>query len=222
MFAVVRTGGKQYRVAPKDVIQVERLKTAAGEAIELGEVLAMSDGEIVSLGRPLVEGARVAATVVEHIRGEKIIVFRKKRRKNYRRKLGHRQELTVLRIDEILAAGEKRKVRRKKKAEAAEDAAPEGGAEAKKPAKAKTGTTTRKRAAPKAKPAEDAPATVATAETAAEASADTAAEVAAEAPAEVTAEDAAEPTAAEPTAAEEPAAETTDDSPADEPAEEKG
>ena len=118
MFAVVRSGGKQYRVAPEDVIQVERLKAEAGETIELGEVLAMSDGETVSLGQPLLDGARVAATVVEHKRGEKIIVFRKKRRKNYRRKRGHRQELTVLRIDEILAAGQKRRARRKKKTEA--------------------------------------------------------------------------------------------------------
>ena len=76
MFAVVRSGGKQYRVAPDDVIRVERLKAEAGEAIELGEVLAMSDGDTVSLGQPLVEGARVAATVVEHTRGDKIIVFR--------------------------------------------------------------------------------------------------------------------------------------------------
>jgi large subunit ribosomal protein L21 len=109
MFAVLRTGGKQYRVTPEDVIQVERLTAEAGESIELDDVLAIGDGDAVSLGQPVLEGARVAATVVEHTRGKKILVFRKKRRKNYRRKRGHRQDLTLLRIDEILAAGEKRK-----------------------------------------------------------------------------------------------------------------
>lgn len=106
MFAVVRTGGKQYRVAPEDVIEVERLAAAPGEAVALGDVLAVGDGEAVSLGRPHVDGARVAATVVEHKRGPKIIVFRKKRRKNHRRKRGHRQHLTVLRIDDIVAGEE--------------------------------------------------------------------------------------------------------------------
>ena len=126
MFAVVCTGGKQYRVAPEDVIQVERLAAEAGQAIELGEVLAIGDGDSVSLGRPLVDGARVAATVVEHRRGDKIIVFRKKRRKNFRRKRGHRQELTVLRIDDILAAGARREPA---KAGARPETAEEAGAE---------------------------------------------------------------------------------------------
>ena len=106
MFAVVRTGGKQYRVSPDDVIPVERLDAEAGQSVELNEVLACGDGESVSLGQPLVEGARVAATVLEHRRGEKIIVFRKKRRKNFRRRRGHRQALTVLRIDRIETADE--------------------------------------------------------------------------------------------------------------------
>lgn len=108
MFAVVRSGGKQYRVAPEDVIQVERLAVEPGQRVELGDVLAVGEGEAVSLGHPCVEGARVAATVVEHRRGEKIVVFRKKRRKNHRRKRGHRQHLTVLRIDDILVAEEGR------------------------------------------------------------------------------------------------------------------
>ncbi len=101
MFAVIRTGGKQYRVSPEDRIQVERLDAAEGETVELDEVLALGDGESVSFGRPLLAGARVAATVVEHGRADKIIVFRKKRRKNHRRRRGHRQNLTVLRIDDI-------------------------------------------------------------------------------------------------------------------------
>ena len=145
MFAVVRTGGKQYRVAPEDVIQVERLAAEAGQTIELSEVLAIGDNDSVSLGRPLVDGARVAATVVEHKRGDKIIVFRKKRRKNFRRKRGHRQDLTVLRIDEILAAGERRtpakkaaKPRKTAKAKAKEAAdAPAAKAKEKKPPKPK-------------------------------------------------------------------------------------
>lgn len=108
MFAVIETGGKQYRVSPEDVIRVERLPVEAGAALELPEVLAMGEGDNVTLGKPRVDGARVAATVIEHVRGDKIIVFRKNRRKNYRRKQGHRQDLTLIRIDEILAAGQKR------------------------------------------------------------------------------------------------------------------
>ena len=106
MFAVIKTGGKQYRVEPQDVIEVERLLTPTGEVIELTDVLAMARDEGVTLGQPLVEGARVAATVLEHRRADKVIVFRKLRRKNYRRTKGHRQNQTVLRIEEILAAGE--------------------------------------------------------------------------------------------------------------------
>ncbi|MBT3628665.1 MAG: 50S ribosomal protein L21 [Rhodospirillaceae bacterium] len=107
MFAVIKTGGKQYRVSPQDIIRVERLSSPAGEVVELTDVLAMSREDGVKLGQPLVEGARVAATVLEHCRDDKIIVFRKQRRKNYRRTKGHRQHQTVLRIEEILAEGEK-------------------------------------------------------------------------------------------------------------------
>ncbi len=169
MFAVVRTGGKQYRVAPDGVIRVERLKAAAGETIELDEVLAMGDGETVSLGRPLVDGARVAATVVEHTRGEKVIVFRKKRRKNHRRKRGHRQELTVLRIDEILAAGQERQPP-KGEEEVAADAKPAAGTKTRKrrTAKAGSGAKPRKRTAAQAETGETAAPTEATAEAAAE------------------------------------------------------
>ena len=110
MYAVIKTGGKQYRVAKDDVIVVERLAGLAGDKIELDQVLMLDDGKAPTLGTPLVDGARVAATVLDQSRGEKIIVFKKKRRKNYRRTMGHRQDLTVLRITNILAKGKKTKV----------------------------------------------------------------------------------------------------------------
>src|ERR1700690_3091938 len=105
MFAVIRTGGKQYKVAKDDVIAVEKLAGEPGATIELGEVLMLGDGATVSAGTPLVSGASVSATLVEQRRADKIIVFKKKRRHNYRRKNGHRQYQTVLRIDEIHAEG---------------------------------------------------------------------------------------------------------------------
>ena len=101
MFAVIRTGGKQYKVAKDDVIAVEKLDGEPGMTVELGEVLMVGDGATVSTGTPLLAGASVSATLVEHRRADKIIVFKKKRRQNYRRKKGHRQHQTVLRIDEI-------------------------------------------------------------------------------------------------------------------------
>jgi large subunit ribosomal protein L21 len=101
MFAVIRTGGKQYKVAQGDVIAVEKLTGEPGATIELGEVLMVGDGATVSSGAPLVAGASVSAELVEHNRADKIIVFKKKRRHNYRRKNGHRQHQTVLRITGI-------------------------------------------------------------------------------------------------------------------------
>ena len=106
MYAVVRTGGKQYRVTRNDVITVEKLGGEVGETVELNEVLAMDKGEGPTIGEPLVEGARVTAEVVDQARGDKVVVFKKKRRKNYRRRRGHRQPVTVLRIGHILAEGE--------------------------------------------------------------------------------------------------------------------
>jgi large subunit ribosomal protein L21 len=109
MYAVIRTGGKQYRVAPDDVLDIEKISGEVGDIVEFGEVLLLGgDGE-PQLGLPLVAGATVAAEVVEHHRGEKIIVFKKKRRQNYRRKNGHRQSLTTVRFTEILTNGEKPK-----------------------------------------------------------------------------------------------------------------
>jgi len=107
MYAVVKTGGKQYRVAQGDVFVVERLAGEPDSVIELDQVLMLDNGKETVIGTPLVEGARVAAEVVEQARGDKIIVFKMKRRKDYRRTKGHRQDLTVLRVTEILGKGEK-------------------------------------------------------------------------------------------------------------------
>src|SRR5271167_3444345 len=104
MFAVIRTGGKQYKVAKDDVVAVEKLAGEPGAAIELAEVLMIGEGAEVATGTPLLAGASVAATVVEQKRAPKIIVFKKQRRKNYRRKKGHRQYQTVLHITEIRGA----------------------------------------------------------------------------------------------------------------------
>lgn len=100
-YAVVETGGKQYRVEANDTLEVERLPAEAGDTIELAPVLAVSDGSALRVGTPQVEDAKVSATVVEHTRGDKVVVFKKKRRKGYSVKQGHRQELTVLKIDSI-------------------------------------------------------------------------------------------------------------------------
>jgi len=104
MFAVIKTGGKQYRVASGDVIKVEKLAAEAGATVALDQVLMVGEGAEATIGTPLVAGATVSAEVIAQDRGPKIIVFKKKRRQNYRRKNGHRQDLTVLRITEISAA----------------------------------------------------------------------------------------------------------------------
>ncbi|HEY7242525.1 MAG TPA: 50S ribosomal protein L21 [Xanthobacteraceae bacterium] len=101
MFAVIKTGGKQYRVAAEDVIRVDKIAANPGEIIQLPEVLLVG-GENVTLGAPTVAGASVAVEVLEQGRGPKIIAFKKRRRKNSRRKRGHRQEFTLLRVTEIL------------------------------------------------------------------------------------------------------------------------
>ena len=105
MHAVIKTGGKQYRVAEGDVIRVERLDGEVGGTLAFDQVLMVSGGgDEPRIGTPLVQGASVTAEVLDQTRGPKIIVFKKKRRKNYRRKKGHRQDLTVLRIREIALA----------------------------------------------------------------------------------------------------------------------
>jgi len=116
MFAVIRTGGKQYRVAAEDVITVDKVKGEPGEIIEFGEVLLLG-GDSVQVGSPTVGGASVAGEVVDQGRGPKVIAFKKRRRQNSRRKRGHRQEFTVVRITEILTDG--RRPTPRSKAEAA-------------------------------------------------------------------------------------------------------
>jgi large subunit ribosomal protein L21 len=106
MFAVIRTGGKQYRVAAEDLIRIDKVAGNPGEIVEFGEVLVVG-GDNVTLGAPTVSGASVAAEVVEQGRGPKVIVFKKRRRKNSRRKRGHRQEFTLVRVTEILTDGAK-------------------------------------------------------------------------------------------------------------------
>mgnify|MGYP006353514273 FL=1 len=156
MFAVIRTGGKQYRVAPNDIIEIERIAGEPGDIITLGEVLLLG-GDSPKTGSPTIAGALVAAEVMEQTRGDKIIVFKKKRRKNYRRNKGHRQDLTLLRITEILTDGKKpsqRKVARPqpKKVEAKKPEADEAEVKpAKKPAAKKAAPA--KKTAPAKKPA---------------------------------------------------------------------
>ena len=101
-YAVIETGGKQYRVQQGDVLDVELLKADAGSSVEF-DVLAFSNGSELSIGTPVVAGAKVKASVVEDLRGKKIYSFKKKRRKGYRRKIGHRQDLTKIKVEEISA-----------------------------------------------------------------------------------------------------------------------
>jgi large subunit ribosomal protein L21 len=139
MFAVIKTGGRQYRVVPNDVLEIGKIAGDVGTIVQLGEVLVLG-GDTPVLGTPTVAGATVAAEVLQHKRGAKVIAFKKRRRKNSRRKRGYRDELTVLRITEILADNAKPTVgpRPKKEKVAApadgEDAAPKAAKKA--PAKA--------------------------------------------------------------------------------------
>jgi large subunit ribosomal protein L21 len=105
MFAVIKTGGKQYRVAADDVIVVEKLAGETGDTLVFGEVLMLGDGDKVEMGAPMIGGAQVVGEVVEQRRAAKIIIFKKKQRNTYRRKQGHRQTETVIKITEILAKG---------------------------------------------------------------------------------------------------------------------
>ncbi|HVM47285.1 MAG TPA: 50S ribosomal protein L21 [Candidatus Acidoferrum sp.] len=105
MYAVLETGSKQYRVTAGDTVQIERLATEAGQSVTFDRVLLVNDGGKVMVGSPTVSSASVVADVVEHIRGEKKIAFKMKRRKGYHKMIGHRQELTVVKIKEIKAPG---------------------------------------------------------------------------------------------------------------------
>ena len=122
MFAVIRTGGRQYRVAPDDVLEIGKIEGEVGTIVQLGDVLLLG-AETPLLGMPTVTGASVAAEVLQHKRGPKVIAFKKRRRKNSRRKRGYRDELTVLRITEILADNAKPTIGpRPKKTKVAADA----------------------------------------------------------------------------------------------------
>jgi large subunit ribosomal protein L21 len=131
MFAVIKTGGKQYRVAADDVIEIDKIAGQAGESVAFGEVLAVG-GEDTVLGTPTVAGASVAGEVVEQGRKPKVIAFKKRRRKNSRRKRGHRQEFTLVRITEILTDGKTARPKSaepKVESEPAADAAAESNAQ---------------------------------------------------------------------------------------------
>lgn len=165
MYAVVQTGGKQYRVTAGSVIEVEKLEGDAGATIALANVLALSNGAKTVLGSPLISEAKVNAEIIGQGKGEKVIIFKKKRRHNYRRKNGHRQLVTTLHITDILFKGESlvsaepRGVTVKPAAKTAEKAEPAAKATAK--AKAKTEKSTakaaeKKPAAKKAAPAKKA------------------------------------------------------------------
>jgi large subunit ribosomal protein L21 len=145
MFAVIKTGGKQYRVAADQEIVIEKLEGEAGDTLVFGEVLMIGDGDKIDVGAPMIKGAQVVGEVVEQTRGAKVITFKKKPRNTYRRKLGHRQSQTVIKITEILAKGgaTAKKSERKPEPEA------EAAAPAKK-AKAKAAAAPAKAAAKKA------------------------------------------------------------------------
>jgi large subunit ribosomal protein L21 len=132
MFAVIRAGGKQYRVAPEDVIRIDRVAGEPGQIVEFGEVLVVG-GDKPELGLPTVAGATVAGEVLQHTRGDKVIAFKKRRRKNSRRKRGYRHEFSLIRITEILTGGAKpakepppRPKREAKKPQAAPEADADG------------------------------------------------------------------------------------------------
>lgn len=127
MHAVIRTGGKQYRVAEQDVIRIEKIVGDEGEVVLFGEVLAVGK----ELGTPVVSGASVAGRVIAQTRDGKIVILKKKRRKNYRRKQGHRQDLTIVRIEEILTGGRKPSAAKKKAAKKSAAKAPKSEAEPK-------------------------------------------------------------------------------------------
>jgi large subunit ribosomal protein L21 len=154
MFAVIRTGGKQYRVAPNDIIEVEKIAGKPGDIVELAEVILLGGDGGPKTGSPTIAGAIVAAEVIAQTRADKIVVFKKKRRKNYRRKKGHRQLLTALRITEILTDGKKpSKVAPKPEAKKAEKKPDTKQAAKKAEAKPAAKKTAAKAKAPAKKPA---------------------------------------------------------------------
>lgn len=158
MFAVIRTGGKQYRVAPNDIIEIEKIAGKPGDIIELSEVILLGGDGGPKTGSPTIAGALVAAEVIEQKRADKITVFKKKRRTNYRRKKGHRQELTALRITEILTDGKKPSKQAAKPEPKKTEKKPAAEAEAKPAARKAVAKPARKPAAKAQKPAAKKPA----------------------------------------------------------------
>ncbi|MGH6683879.1 MAG: 50S ribosomal protein L21 [Pseudolabrys sp.] len=134
MFAVIKAGGKQYRVAAEDIIRIDRVEGEPGQIVEFGEVLVLG-GDTPQLGTPTVAGATVAGEVLQHTRGDKVIAFKKRRRKNSRRKRGYRHDFSVIRITEILTGGAKPSKEAKPRPKREPKPKAEGAAEAK-PAKA--------------------------------------------------------------------------------------
>ncbi|UCI08439.1 50S ribosomal protein L21 [Mesorhizobium sp. B1-1-8] len=163
MFAVIKTGGKQYRVAANDLLKIEKVEAQVGDIVEIGTVLAHGEGENVTFGAPFVDGALVTAEVVEQGKNRTVIAFKKRRRQNSRRKIGHRQLLTTVRISEILLGGAKPA----KKAAAKPEARAEAPAKAEVAAEAKAEAAPKEAKAKKEAKAEAAPQEEAKAETAA-------------------------------------------------------
>ncbi len=124
MYAVIKTGGKQYRVAANDKILIEKLDGAAGDQVNFTEVLMVSNGGTVDIGAPFLSGATVVGEIEKQARGPHIIIFKKRRRKHYRRRNGHRQDLTSVTITEILTGGAKPAAKAKAKPEAKVEAKP--------------------------------------------------------------------------------------------------
>ncbi len=153
MFAVIKTGGRQFRVVPNDVLEIGKIAGDVGSIVQLGEVLVVG-GDTPVLGSPLVKGASVAAEVLDHKRGPKVIAFKKRRRKNSKRKRGYRDEITVIRVTEILTDGKAPSIGPRPKKEKKVEAAAEGDAPAKPakkaPAKKAAAKPAAKKAAPKA------------------------------------------------------------------------
>lgn len=171
MFAVIKTGGKQYKVAPNDIIKIEKLLGDSGDSIEFTDVLMVGQGETIKVGAPLITGTTVLGTIIEQMRDDKIIVFKKKKRHNYRRKKGHRQSLTVVQITDIFSGERPSKTKAAPEKAAAskpaaekvapQKAAPKASAQKEavkakpvaKKAESKTKETAPKKAPPKAKKA---------------------------------------------------------------------
>ncbi len=152
MYAIVEIAGQQFKVAKDQKVYVNRIQEEEGKKVSFHNVLLLEDGKNITVGAPAIDGAAVEAKVVKHLKGDKVIVFKKKRRKGYRKKNGHRQYLTELIIEEIVAKGAKKPAATKAKAAAPKAAEPKASAEPKK-AKAEKAAPAAKKAAPKKEPA---------------------------------------------------------------------